>query len=654
MIPKIFHQVWLGSNRLPEEYARYRETWAHLHPGWEFRMWTEDNLPDSLVHAEVRNRLRVPAERADILRLEVLYQQGGVYLDTDMECLRPIDELLADVEVFAGDSKPGHANNAVMGAVPEHAFIAHALSECRPREFHGYDKAAAGPWLIDRLVRENPHVKVFEPWVFYPSTSEERSRAYAIHHAARSWKEAEGFRGAALVAEKRLQEVQDDIWRLVQEIEAAASLTDREELRARVAQIAADYRPRELRSAGVAKARIEGLEPGKDGPNTGGAASGDLLRTVEKRVAQRMRRQLQRVEHRLFRLDQRVAHLEKRKARAAAAPEGAASDVLKKDASSDAAVAAPAPAGEDKPPPSAHVAPPRVKAAAAVAPKTASPARKNPSKADGKAKRQTPKWPRPFVRIYKALRDAWKRGRRAKKLTQRAVGRVMNMRYRSTYATRLDLVKDRDELPVVLNKRGLLGCGVEIGVKTGAYSDVLLKVWRGKRLISIDPWLEDAPQNYVDRANVPQSQQNEFYEMTKRRLAVYGERSVIWRKTSAEGAKEIEDHTLDFVYIDARHDYDSVLEDLHLWYDKVRPGGFIAGHDYADGVFDQGVFGVKSAVDEFFGALNLKVYSTEGKYPVEVFASWVVEKSATPPRRDAASQLWVPESVDSGHVSAIR
>jgi len=645
VIPKIFHQVWLGSNRLPEEHVRYRKTWVEHHPGWEFRLWTEDNLPDNLVHAEVRNRLRVPAERADILRLEVLYQQGGVYLDTDMECLRPIDELIADVEVFAADSKPGTANNAVLGAVAGHPFIAHALSECRPREFSGYDKAAAGPWLIDRLVREDPTVRVFEPWIFYPSTPEERARGYAIHHAERSWKDAEGFRTAALIAEKRLQEVQDDLYRATQAVEDATQLHDADQLRMRMAQIAEDYRPKVNPSPANSKP-IEGIDT-EDGDN-----SRDLIRAIEKRVALRMRRQLKRVEHRLARLDQRVTHLEKRTARASA-PEGAASDGPKKDASSDAAVAAPAPAGEDKPPPPAHVAPPRVKAAAAVAPKTASPARKNTSKVDGKAKRRTPKWPWPFVRIYKALRAAWKRGRRAKKLTQRAVGRVMNMRYRSTYATRLDLVKDRDELPVVLNKRRLLGCGVEIGVKTGVYSDVLLKVWRGKRLISIDPWLEDAPQNYVDRANVPQSQQNEFYEVTKRRLAVYGERSVIWRKTSAEGAKEIEDHTLDFVYIDARHDYDSVLEDLHLWYDKVRPGGFLAGHDYADGVFDQGVFGVKSAVDEFFGALNIKVYSTEGKYPVEVFASWVVEKPATPPRRDAASQLWMPERVDSGHVGAI-
>ena len=57
---------------------------------------------------------------------------------------------------------------------------------------------------------------------------------------------------------------------------------------------------------------------------------------------------------------------------------------------------------------------------------------------------------------------------------------------------------------------------------------------------------------------------------------------------------------MDFVYIDARHDYESVLEDLNAWFHKVKPGGILAGHDYADGMLPQGDFGVKSAVDEFF------------------------------------------------------
>ena len=95
--------------------------------------------------------------------------------------------------------------------------------------------------------------------------------------------------------------------------------------------------------------------------------------------------------------------------------------------------------------------------------------------------------------------------------------------------------------------------------------------------------------------------------------------------TSVEAAARVSDHSFDFVYIDARHDYESVKEDLEAWSAKVRPGGILAGHDYVDGDLPQGEFYVKSAVDEFFGARGIPVHSTEGPSAVEMFPTWVVE-----------------------------
>ncbi len=76
----ILHQIWLGPNPLPEEFAAYGETWRRHHPAWDYRLWTEDTLPPDLARLEVYERLRFPAERADILRLELLWRDGGVYL----------------------------------------------------------------------------------------------------------------------------------------------------------------------------------------------------------------------------------------------------------------------------------------------------------------------------------------------------------------------------------------------------------------------------------------------------------------------------------------------------------------------------------------------------------------------------------------------
>lgn len=67
------------------------------------------------------------------------------------------------------------------------------------------------------------------------------------------------------------------------------------------------------------------------------------------------------------------------------------------------------------------------------------------------------------------------------------------------------------------------------------------------------------------------------------------------RQDSSQAATLYPNKSLDFVFIDANHDYDSVLQDIQTWLPKIRPGGHIAGHDYASDVR------VKKAVDDFFG-----------------------------------------------------
>jgi hypothetical protein len=215
--------------------------------------------------------------------------------------------------------------------------------------------------------------------------------------------------------------------------------------------------------------------------------------------------------------------------------------------------------------------------------------------------------------------------RRRWKYTKRRVRTVYNLRHRHTYRRTLGHVPSRDEIPALLNARNLVGSGAEIGVKTGKYSRHILSKWRGQKLLSIDPWLAADPADYVDRSNVSQEEFDENFAATTALLARFGARSEIWRTTSLDAAARIPDRSLDFVYIDARHDYESVKEDVRAWYPKVKSGGIIAGHDYVDGLLPQGDFGVKSAVDEFFAERGLPVHKTQGPSAVELFPSWLVE-----------------------------
>ena len=224
MIPRILHQVWLGPNPLPDEYAGYAETWQRLHPAWEYRLWTEDDIPDD-VRPEVHERLRVPAERSDLLRLELVVRYGGVYIDTDFECLQPLDPLLEGVDLFAAylrhESEEARINNAIFGATPQHPVLVRALAEARPRDVFGYDKNAAGPMFLDRMLK-GTEATLFDRRLFYPKQIE-RDGAVAFHHQARTWKDTAGMRRSLGIARRRCEATRFEVRELETRVRLAES-----------------------------------------------------------------------------------------------------------------------------------------------------------------------------------------------------------------------------------------------------------------------------------------------------------------------------------------------------------------------------------------------------------------------------------------------
>jgi hypothetical protein len=139
--------------------------------------------------------------------------------------------------------------------------------------------------------------------------------------------------------------------------------------------------------------------------------------------------------------------------------------------------------------------------------------------------------------------------------------------------------------------------GVEVGVFGGDLSERLLQR-PDLSLIMVDPWAPgDHMVNKEDfHADMTQEQQDACYEMAKRRVEFAGERVKIIRKPSLESVKGIPDASLDFVFIDADHAYQSCMDDITVWAAKVKPDGLLCGHDYGN---ELPGFGVTRAVDEF-------------------------------------------------------
>lgn len=170
-------------------------------------------------------------------------------------------------------------------------------------------------------------------------------------------------------------------------------------------------------------------------------------------------------------------------------------------------------------------------------------------------------------------------------------------------------------IPNLISKDGV---GVEVGVYQGHFSEHLLKSWGGV-LYMVDPWRP--LDNYIDESNAKDRYEN--INKTIQNIDGYDDRGLMMRMTSYQASKMFPDNSLDFVYIDANHSYESVKEDLKVWYPKVSKGGYLFGDDYLgydrewwykdqnwtdDRAKDKeikengkslGHFGVNSAVDEF-------------------------------------------------------
>lgn len=95
MIPKIIHYCWFGKKPISEDVKKYIETWKKYCPNYEIKQWNEDNFD---INQNLYCKEAYEAEKwafvSDYVRLKVLYEYGGIYMDTDIELCKSFDDLL--------------------------------------------------------------------------------------------------------------------------------------------------------------------------------------------------------------------------------------------------------------------------------------------------------------------------------------------------------------------------------------------------------------------------------------------------------------------------------------------------------------------------------------------------------------------------------
>lgn len=95
MIPKIVHYCWFGGTSIPAEYQKYIESWKRFLPEYEIREWNESNYDVHCIpFSEEAYKARKFAYVSDYARLKILYENGGIYFDTDVELINCIDDII--------------------------------------------------------------------------------------------------------------------------------------------------------------------------------------------------------------------------------------------------------------------------------------------------------------------------------------------------------------------------------------------------------------------------------------------------------------------------------------------------------------------------------------------------------------------------------
>lgn len=131
-IPKIIHQIWIGSN-VPDCFKSFMQSWIDNHfEGWTYMLWTEKEIGN----LHLQNKYYYDATdnydiKSDIARLEILDQIGGVYIDSDFECLKPLDILHYTYDFYVCiqplDSKFLQLGTGIISSRAGHPILKHCI-----------------------------------------------------------------------------------------------------------------------------------------------------------------------------------------------------------------------------------------------------------------------------------------------------------------------------------------------------------------------------------------------------------------------------------------------------------------------------------------------------------------------------------------------
>jgi glycosyl transferase family 25 len=191
-IPKKIHQVWIGSDpeSLPMHKKLYMTSFKKIMPSYEYKLWTDEditneNFPITIKYLEKISQLNSQSKYAcmcDLMRLEIIYKHGGFYFDTNIELLKPIDNLLNYKFVVCNESELNpkeytFMSNGFFGAIPKSKYISRILNDVELSKLvineNSKIVSVSGPMFFCKTLNSdeltsNNNIKVLHHHAIYP------------------------------------------------------------------------------------------------------------------------------------------------------------------------------------------------------------------------------------------------------------------------------------------------------------------------------------------------------------------------------------------------------------------------------------------------------------------------------------------------------
>ena len=207
VIPKLIHAIWFSGDPMPELYLRCLESWKKYAPDYEIKIWNlETYKPDKCLFFEQAIEHKNWAFASDYARADLLYRYGGIYMDLDVEMLRPVDDLLYNDAYMSFESLDRIECGSGMGSRPGHPIIKEICESYEKRPYlkedgtwdnstcpvrytqviekHGLKKDGGFQFVEDITVYpfEVLTGKSFDTGIIYSS-----DLSYTVHHHNGSW-----------------------------------------------------------------------------------------------------------------------------------------------------------------------------------------------------------------------------------------------------------------------------------------------------------------------------------------------------------------------------------------------------------------------------------------------------------------------------------